>query len=279
MLLDILTYVRECVARASYGSLQGALNWSSIVGAAVIGSALYYFGLELSVAEGYVGAVVTTAIYLIVAWIVFFVLRFLLVSPFVLFHETASEKRGAENKIDMLQHQIVTLEGRISDLTKPYFEFRFFSSIVSSNSSQVQVLLLLELINTGTPAAALASTWALRVMTSDGSVHEGNPITIGVDPIELKLPEGVRRFVREDSLDLRAGSLIDRLGYKNGVLTFMFGSLSHDQMIEDETVLVISVQDVLGREFSGKISMAALQERSSHTTFLTGLAFPHFLPR
>jgi MFS family permease len=77
-------YLRECFPLAIRGSIHGAWNWGSIVGAAALGGLAQYLGAQLVFADGWQGVVASAIIAAIVVWLLIVVLRLLFVAPYQL---------------------------------------------------------------------------------------------------------------------------------------------------------------------------------------------------
>ncbi len=77
-------YIRECFPLALRGSIHGAWNWGSIVGAAALGGLAQYFGAQLVFTDGWQGVVASAIIAAIVIWLLIVVLRLFFVAPYQL---------------------------------------------------------------------------------------------------------------------------------------------------------------------------------------------------
>jgi hypothetical protein len=77
----------RCWRIALTGSFQSASNWANIVGTGVLAFGLQHFGRQLMPAESWSEIVAQGLFYIIVAWLVIFLARLILVAPFIIYRE------------------------------------------------------------------------------------------------------------------------------------------------------------------------------------------------
>jgi hypothetical protein len=77
-------YGGKCLRFAVSGAYKSSLNWGGILGAGVIGGLADAGGFSLVAAEGWRGAVASGLVYTAVAFVVIFLVRVLIVAPFVI---------------------------------------------------------------------------------------------------------------------------------------------------------------------------------------------------
>jgi hypothetical protein len=94
------SYLGACLGRAIRGSLLSALNWASIVGVAVVGAVLKYWGFTITESHGWLDVVEWGLIYLAVAWAIFFLVRLIFVAPFQIFRETEIQRLQLQKQLD-----------------------------------------------------------------------------------------------------------------------------------------------------------------------------------
>lgn len=79
----VRSYFWLCICRAWVGALSSALNWGGILGAGVLGILLEYRASQITFGEGWQGVVLSGVAYTAAAWVVIFIVRLILVAPFL----------------------------------------------------------------------------------------------------------------------------------------------------------------------------------------------------
>ncbi|MEF2547526.1 hypothetical protein VQ045_10185 [Aurantimonas sp. E1-2-R+4] len=192
-----------------------------------------------------------------------------------LMREQETKIEETEVRAASLASEMRSLEARIHELTKPDFDISInFAVLGSIEEGGTHCLLHLVLANRGTPSAAVETTWRLIFATSNPTtVHEAHPNTLTKDEV-FDMGDGTgRKYVRDDGIDKRASYPIPRLGYTSGVLRFIMPTLTIQKLMEEKTLLTISVCDVNGTRFSNSIPVSDLHGRSGYK-FMPNLAFP-----
>jgi hypothetical protein len=113
---DYRQFLMECIRCAAKGSVGGALNWSSIVGALIVGAIFAYRGEVIVFGNDWKGEVVSAVVYAAAAWLLFFLLRVVLVCPYQMWRQ--HRDRGLQLE-ERLRPKIVLSFGRIKAFRKP----------------------------------------------------------------------------------------------------------------------------------------------------------------
>ena len=88
------------LGRAIRGSLLSAFNWAGIVGVAIVGAVLQYWGVTIAEPHGWPGIVKWGLIYFASAWAIFFCFRLIFVEPFLTFKETEFQRLQLQKKLE-----------------------------------------------------------------------------------------------------------------------------------------------------------------------------------
>jgi hypothetical protein len=210
------------------------------------------------------------------------VLLGLFIAPYRLFREENVGRALLSKELVGAQQRTARAERDLDDLRRCDFSLSPFDSIVIDvcpNGSQILIHLAAQ--NTGAPGAILAHTWQMKIETTSGVSSTGIPITIS-PTVGYQIPIGINpthffKYVREDGLDLRASSIVARMGYVSGVLMFAFPDVSYAQLVDDQTKLEMLFTDVSNRQYQKTFRNADLKANSDFI-FKPGLSNPHALP-
>ena len=202
----------------------------------------------------------------------------LIIVPGQVYTEERLNTEKANTQVASMAHEVQTVSGALDELSKPNFVIEI-RNVILSNIAEIKVSRIiahLEVINRGTPSAALESTWRLNVVTDKFETFEGEPITLS-ENLDVEFPEKriKQRYIRSDGIDIKASKPIPRLGYATGILVFNFPGLPLDKLQDDASVIFIHVSDANLKEYTKKVRLSELKNKIGKSMLMPQLAHPH----
>ncbi|HVM33033.1 MAG TPA: hypothetical protein VMU88_07860 [bacterium] len=93
----LLVYITECLKKAWKDSVNGAFNWSGVVGVSIYGIYHDHYKNVTNFSADWRGMAESGFIYALITWVAIFIFRLIFIAPFLFWKET-KEKSDSENK-------------------------------------------------------------------------------------------------------------------------------------------------------------------------------------
>jgi|GEM_PF-3922330 len=172
------------------------------------------------------------------------------------------------------------LRERMAELTDSKFELSVLSAFVGDeDANHSHIYLVANLKNLGAPSAVDALSWTLDATSNAGLTTGGAPRTLSPGNTDVSIDaKTFRRFVPADAIDAKASRVIERNGYVQGVLVFVFDGIDAAGLLKCRWRA--GAKDVRDVGFSTETDAKTLQAAASkRTVLMPGLTYPVALTR
>jgi hypothetical protein len=159
--------------------------------------------------------------------------------------------------------------------SQPDFRIESEGTILAGDDvpGSVHVLLYARVVNLGSPAAILASSWQFLVTLPNGTGIVPIPTTIASPECDRR-GEGYLVFEASDQLSAKASSPIERMGYRTGVLPFVVRGVTVKEMTDPRTKIAITTTDVAHKQYTTVLEISEFLKKNDGFVYRSNFSHP-----